>query len=75
MKTLKARVGKRGQVTIPKRLRERLGLKPSKIMEFSEAHGRLIAAKSGADPVAEVLGCLGTRIDADAAIALLRCRQ
>ena len=44
---MKARVAERGQVTIPKRLRERLGVKPGTVLEFSEEHGRLIAVKTG----------------------------
>ena len=46
MKSMKARVAERGQVTIPKRLRDRLGVKPGTVLEFSEEHGRLIAVKS-----------------------------
>ncbi len=50
-------------------------MKPGTILEFSEEHGRLIAVKSGgADPVTEVLGCLGNRIDTDAIMAQLRGR-
>lgn len=76
MKSTKARVAERGQVTIPKRLRERLGVMPRTVLEFSEEHGRLIAAKSGgADPVREVYGCLGKEIDTDAVMAQLRGRQ
>jgi antitoxin PrlF len=72
---MKARVTDRGQVTIPKLLRERLGLKPGTILEFSEEHGRLIAIKRGSDdPVGEVYGCLGKRIDMDAVVAELRGR-
>jgi hypothetical protein len=42
-------------------------------MEFSEEHGRLIAVKSsGVDPVSEVYGCLGKKIDTDAVMAQLR---
>lgn len=64
---MKARVAERGQVTIPKRLRGRLGVMPGTVLEFSEEHGRLIAVKSGgADPVREVYGCLGKEIDTDA---------
>ena len=48
MKSMKARVAERGQVTIPKRLRDRLGVKPGTVLEFSEERGRLIAVKSGA---------------------------
>ena len=49
---------------------------PRTVLEFSEEHGRLIAAKSGgADPVREVYGCLGKEIDTDAVMAQLRGRQ
>ena len=76
MKRIKARVDERGQVRIPKQLRERLGLKPGTVLKFSEEHGRLIAVKSGgADPVSEVYGCLGKKIDTDATMARLRGRQ
>jgi AbrB family looped-hinge helix DNA binding protein len=73
---MKARVAERGQVTIPKRLRERLGVGPGTVLEFSEERGRLIAIKSGnADPVTEVHGCLGKKIDTDDVMALLRGRK
>jgi len=76
MKSMKARVAERGQVTIPKRLRERLGVKPGTVLEFSEDHGRLIAVKSGGiDPVGEVLGCLGKKLDTDSVMAQLRGRR
>jgi antitoxin PrlF len=75
MKSMKARVAERGQVTIPKPLRERLGVKPGTVLEFTEEHGRLIAVKSGsADPVSEVYGCLGKKIATDATMARLRGR-
>ena len=76
MKSMKARVAERGQVTIPKLLRERLGVTPGTVLEFSEERGRLIAVKSGSvDPVGEVYGCLGKKINTDAVIAQLRGRQ
>jgi antitoxin PrlF len=76
MKSMKARVADRGQVTIPKRLRERLGMKPGTVLEFSEEHGRLIAVKSsGVDPVTELFGCLGNKINTDTVMAQLRGRQ
>ena len=62
-------------MTLPKRLRDSLGVKPGTVLEFSEEHGRLIAVKSGGvDPVAEVYGCLGRKIDTDAIMAQLRGR-
>ena len=73
MKSMKARVAERGQVTIPKRLRERLGVKPGTVLEFSEEQGKLIAIKAGGlDPVGEVYGCLGRRLNTDAVMARLR---
>lgn len=76
MKSMKARVAERGQVTIPKRLRDRLGVRAGTVLEFSEEHGRLVAVKSGgADPVSEVLGCLGRTIHTDAVMAQLRGRR
>jgi antitoxin PrlF len=76
MKSMKARVAERGQVTIPKRLRKMLGLTPGTVLEFGEERGRLIAVKSGGtDPVSEVYGCLGKKIDTDSVIAELRGRQ
>jgi antitoxin PrlF len=75
MKSMKARIAERGQVTIPKPLRKMLGLKPGTVLEFGEERGRLIAVKSGGtDPVSEVYGCLGKKIDIDAVIAELRGR-
>jgi antitoxin PrlF len=75
MKTMKARVAERGQVTIPKPLRERLGLNPGTVLDFSEEDGRLVAVKSaGADPVSEVYGCLGKKIDTDDVMKQLRNR-
>jgi len=76
MKSMKARVAERGQVTIPKRLRERLGVKPGTVLEFTEEHGKLVAVKAGGvDPVGEVLGCLGKKLDTDAMMAQLRGRR
>jgi len=76
MKSMRARVTERGQVTIPKRLRERLGVRPGTVLEFSEEYGRLIAVKAdGIDPVSEVLGCLGKKLNTEAVMAELRGRR
>ena len=73
---MRARVTERGQVTIPKRLRERLGVRPGTVLEFSEEHGRLIAVKAGGiDPVSEVLECLGKKLNTEAVMAELRGRR
>jgi AbrB family looped-hinge helix DNA binding protein len=56
---MKASVGERGQVTIPKALRERLGIGPKTVLEFTEETGRLIVEKvAPTDPVQQVMGCL-----------------
>ena len=57
---MKSRVTERGQITIPKRLRERLGIRPGQIMEFDAEDGRLVATKADErDPVSAVYGILG----------------
>lgn len=43
---MKSAVSEKGQVTIPKKLRDRLGIKPGAILEFREEGGRLVAAKA-----------------------------
>jgi antitoxin PrlF len=57
---MKAVVAERGQVRMPKALRDRLGVRPGTLLEFSEERGRLIVAKiPPVDPVAQLYGCLG----------------
>ncbi|MBN1101803.1 MAG: AbrB/MazE/SpoVT family DNA-binding domain-containing protein [Deltaproteobacteria bacterium] len=57
---MKAKVAERGQVTIPKALRVRLGIRQGTVLEFSEEKGRLVAIKEEtADPVDEFYGTLG----------------
>ena len=42
---MQAVVAERGQVTIPYRLQEKLGITPKTILDFHAEHGRLIAEK------------------------------
>jgi antitoxin PrlF len=57
---VKSKVAERGQVTIPKALRVRLGIQQGTVLEFSEERGRLVAAKvDTADPVVEIYGSVG----------------
>jgi len=57
---MKAKVAERGQVTIPKALRVRLGIRPGTVLEFTEEKGRLVATKKEtSDPVDEIYGTLG----------------
>jgi len=63
---MKAKVAERGQVTIPKRIRERLGIRKGTVLDFREEKGRIIAMKAGAsDPVSACYGSLsrGRRTD------------
>jgi AbrB family looped-hinge helix DNA binding protein len=42
---MKSVVSEKGQVTIPKRLRDRLGLRPGSVLDFEEVDGRLIGRR------------------------------
>jgi len=70
---MNAIVAERGQVTIPKPLRRRLGITPKTVLDFHEDHGRLIAVKmTGRDPVSRVRGCLKLDKTTDAILKTLR---
>ena len=63
---MKAKVAERGQVTIPKRIRERLGIRKGTVLDFRDEKGRIIAVKADAsDPVSACYGSLsrGRRTD------------
>jgi len=54
---MKTTVSEKGQVTIPKTLRVRLGIKPGQVLDVEEERGRLVVTKSIAgDSVADVYG-------------------
>jgi antitoxin PrlF len=56
---MKSVVSEKGQVTIPKLLRDRLGLRAGTELDFEEDRGRLVARKvAPEDPVDEVYGVL-----------------
>ena len=56
---MKTVVSEKGQVTIPKRLRDRLGIRPGHVLDFHEERGRLVATKSTSqDPVESVYGII-----------------
>jgi len=62
--SMKAVVSEKGQVTIPKQLRDRLGIQPGEVLEFEEDGGRLIAVKqqrrAPLDSVYGILRVVGT---------------
>ena len=56
---MKTTVSEKGQITIPKRLRDRLGLRPGTVLDFEEAGGRLVGRKLvPADHLDELVGIL-----------------
>lgn len=70
MKTI---VSEKGQITIPKPLRDRLGIRPGHVLDFREEQGRLVATKATPqDPVESVYGILKLGRSTDKIITLLR---
>lgn len=56
---MKAIVSEKGQVTIPKPLRARLGIRPGVVLDFEAEGGRLVARKAlTLDPVEAAWGIL-----------------
>lgn len=56
---MNAIVSEKGQVTIPKALRDRLGIRAGQVLAFDEEEGRLVARKvMPEDPLAGVWGIL-----------------
>jgi antitoxin PrlF len=63
----------RGQVTIPKRLRDRLGIRPGQLPEFDEEGGNMVARKATLQhPVDAVYGIIALSSSTDAFVAELR---
>ena len=70
MKTI---VSEKGQVTIPKPLRERLGIKAGQVLDFCEEKGTLVARKTrDEDPIRSVYGILKSRRRTNEIMDLLR---
>ena len=69
---MKATVAERGQVTIPKPLRDKLGIRPGTVLDFSAHNGTLVAQKLEIDPVSRVYGCLALPGDTDRHIRAVR---
>jgi AbrB family looped-hinge helix DNA binding protein len=70
---MKAVVSEKGQVTIPKPLRDRLGLRAGQILEFEARGGLLVARRrpGHVSPVDKVFGIL-PRMDVDKEIEKMR---
>ena len=70
---MKAIVSEKGQVTIPKALRDRLGIGPGEVLDFEEHAGQLVARKIVTeDPVASVYGILSLGRGTDVLVDDLR---
>ncbi len=75
------RIGARGQVVIPKRIRDRYGLQPRAVIEFVEEQGRVVLRVAAAsrplqhDAWDEVRGLLKRKVkDVDRDIEEMRGR-
>jgi AbrB family looped-hinge helix DNA binding protein len=70
---MKAIVSEKGQVTIPKPLRDRLGIRPGQVLDFEEQGGLLVARKADVrNPVDAVYGLLDLRRPTDELLDELR---
>lgn len=73
---MKAIVAKRGQITIPKVLRQRLGIKPGTILNIEIQKTMLVAQKiKEQDPVDQVYGCLKEKLHTNKVIDELRDKE
>lgn len=56
---MKTTVSEKGQITIPKAVRTKLGIRPGTVLELEAERGRLIARKAGGrDAVDELYGSM-----------------
>jgi AbrB family looped-hinge helix DNA binding protein len=71
---VKAIVSEKGQVTIPKAIRRRLGIRPGTVIEFEAAGGKIVGEKRDLvdDPVAAVTGVVKRTRSVDDYLALVR---
>lgn len=69
---MKAVVGPRGRVTIPKLLRDRLGLRAGTILALDAVNGRLVGTKVTATEIDDLYGSLDLGMTTDAMMSELR---
>lgn len=57
---MRSTVSEKGQITIPKPIRERLGIRPGEVLEFDEHPDGIVVARKAASrsPVDELYGVL-----------------
>ena len=72
---MKSRVTERGQVTIPKKLRDRLGIRPGQTVDFRQEEGRIVLTKGASvDPLDAWFGVLSDSRSTDEMVDELRGR-
>jgi AbrB family looped-hinge helix DNA binding protein len=70
---MRSTVSERGQVTIPKTLREQLGIAPGQVLDFAIDGSRLVATKAAQrDPVNAVYGIIDAPGSTDDLLAGIR---
>lgn len=70
---MRSTISEKGQITVPKILRDRLGIRGGDRLEFTEEHGGLVMRKaSGKDPVDAVYGILRSGESTDQMLRALR---
>jgi antitoxin PrlF len=73
--SMKATVSEKGQVTIPKALRQRLGIRSGEVLDFNEENGRLVARKAPRqDPVDAAFGIIRLGRSTDDLVEAMRGR-
>jgi antitoxin PrlF len=70
---MKTRVSEKGQVTIPKAARDKLGLRPGTTLEVTAEEGRLVAVKIvEQDPIDALYGIIKTTETTDEFMEAIR---
>lgn len=70
---MRSTISEKGQITVPKPLRDRLGIRAGDRLEFTEGHGGLVVRKAtDQDPVEAVYGILSLGERTDDALRVLR---
>ncbi|HJP33045.1 MAG TPA: AbrB/MazE/SpoVT family DNA-binding domain-containing protein [Candidatus Latescibacteria bacterium] len=63
---MRTKVSEKGQITIPKPLRDQLGIRVGMELEFTTEKGRLVGAKiEPEDPILSVTGIVDAPLDVD----------
>ncbi|HZV74145.1 MAG TPA: AbrB/MazE/SpoVT family DNA-binding domain-containing protein [Conexibacter sp.] len=70
---MKSKISEKGQVTIPKPLRDQLGIRAGDELDFEAEPGRIVVTKvADQDPVDAVWGTLTLPVSVDEAIEQMR---